>query len=302
MFNKSFLVEKIVNSLLFHKFQVLVSEGAFDIAAKKDFLMLIKALINVDGLTKEQALSLKAISYFLSAYPLVVSLKTNREFLRKEIVYSRFDLPVVTPYFFEKFLENREIPEIEAAKGKHTVPINTEVLRNRRKELGFTLEELSKLVGITKKALYEIENKRANPSLKTVKNLERVLNVNLKTPFRLRVSEPAYLKPKNEFQEKVSKEFLRIGLSNSPTYSAPFEIVGKEKFSMIIGLSHNMKKIEKEASHIKRMSFLFSSRCVFVTKKCEKKSVEDVPIILESEIPEIESVRELEKLMEERVE
>ncbi|MCS7105937.1 MAG: helix-turn-helix domain-containing protein [Candidatus Aenigmarchaeota archaeon] len=296
------MIEKIINSLLYHKFQVLVSEGAFDIAAKKDFLMLIKALINVDALTKEQALSLKAISYFLSAYPLIISLKTNREFLRKEIVYSRFNLPVITPYFFEKFLEEERIPEIEATKGKHVVAIDTEVLKNRRKELGFTLDELSKLVGITKKALYEIENKRVNPSIETVRNLEKTLKVDLKLSFKLKACGPTYLKPKDNFQEKISKEFSRIGLNNSPTYSAPFEIVGREKFSMIVGLSKNTRKIEKDAVQMKRMSFLFSSKCAFVAKKCEKKSIEDVPIILTSEIPEIESVKELEKLMEEKIE
>jgi putative transcriptional regulator len=302
MFTKSLLTRRIVNSLISHEFQVFVSEGAFDIAAKKDFLMLIKALVNVDGLTKEQALSLRAISYFLSAYPLVVSLKTNREFLRKEMIYSRFQLPVVTPFLFERFLEEK-VPRIESSKGRHTVSINAEVLRNRRKELGFTLEELSKLVGITKKALYEIENKKVNPSLETVKSLESVLKVDLKDSFNLKTpSEPTYLKPKNEFQRKISKEFLRIGLTNTPTYSTSFEIVGKERFSMIVGLSKNSKKIEREANSIRRMSFIFSSKCAFVAKECEKKAVEDVPIILESEIPEIENVKELEKLMEEKVE
>ncbi|MGC8812116.1 MAG: helix-turn-helix domain-containing protein [Candidatus Aenigmatarchaeota archaeon] len=301
MLDKSLLTKKIVDSLLSHEFQVLISEGAFDIAAKKDFLMLIKTLVNIDGLTQEQALSLKAVSYFLSAYPLVISLKTNREFLTKEVIYSRFQLPVITPYFFERFLEEK-VPEIEAAKGKHTILINTEILRNRRKELGFTLEELSKLVRITKKALYEIENKRVNPSVETVKKLESILKVDLKTSFKLKSSEPTYLRPKDEFQKRVSREFSRIGFTNTPTYSTPFEIVGKEKFSMIVGLSKNTKKIEKEATIIKNMSSIFSSRCAFVAKKCEKKAVEEVPIILESEIPEIESVKDLERLMEEKIE
>lgn len=301
MFNKSFLVKKIVDSLISHEFQVLVSEGAFDIAAKKDFLMLIKALVNIDGLTKEQALSLKAISYFISAYPLVISFKTNRELLRKEIIYSRFRLPVVTPYFFERFLEEK-VPEIEATKGKHIVPIDAQLLKKRRKELGFTLEELSKLVGITKKALYEIENKRVNPSFETVKSLESMLRIDLKNSFKLKSSEPTYLKPKDEFQKKVSREFLRIGFNNTPTYSTPFEIVGKEKFSMIVGLSKNTRKIEREVTSIKNMSLIFSSKCTFVAKECEKEAIEDVPIILESEIPEIENMKELEKLMEEKTE
>ncbi|MEM7825289.1 MAG: helix-turn-helix domain-containing protein [Candidatus Aenigmatarchaeota archaeon] len=295
------MVKRIVNSLLSHEFQILISEGAFDIAAKRDFLMLIKALINIDALTKEQALSLKAVSYFVSAYPLVVSLKTNREFLRKEMVYSRFQIPVVTPYFFERFLEE-EVPEVEAAKGKHTIPINAEMLKIRRKELGFTLEELSKLVGITKKALYEIENKRVNPSSKTVKKLESLLKVDLKTSFNLKSSGPTYLKPKDEFQRKISKEFLRMGFNNTPTYSTPFEIIGKEKFSMVVGLSKNSKKIEREAANIKNISFIFSSKCAFVAKKCDRESVEEVPIILESEIHQIKNVKELEELIKEKAE
>jgi len=300
MFNKSFLVDKIVNSLLANSFEVFLSSGCFDVAAKREFLMLIKGLVNVDGLNEEQALSLRAISHFVSAYPMIVSLKTSRNLLDDGTIYSRFQMPVVTPKMFNDIIEE-EAMSVQSAKGRHTVAVNVELMRGKRKKLGFTLEELSNIVGISKKALYEIENYRVNPTEKTVKKLERILNEDLRISYELRVAKPAYLKPKNNFQGKVSQEFYRIGLDNSPVYSAPFEIVGREKFSLITSLLENTTKIKKEAVEVKRLSSVFSSQAVFVARKSEEQSVEGLPVLLESELPEIDSAKELSKIIKEKV-
>jgi len=300
MFNKSFLVNKIVNSLLSNKFEVFLTHGCFDIAAKKNHLMLIKSLINVDGLNQEQAMSLRAISYFLSAYPLVVSVKTNRSFLENEIIYSRFQLPVMTPELLSRILEEELVPAIESSRGKHTVGIDFNGLREKRKQMNLTLEGMAEKIGISKKALYEIENNRVNPTNETVKKLETVLKVDLKNSYQLKTAEKTYLNPKDDFQNKVSKELSRIGVDNSSVYSAPFEIVGKEKFSLITNLSKNCVEIKKEATVVKRLSSIFSSRAVFIVKKSKEQSVEGVPIVLESELPEIETSKELGKILEEK--
>ena len=299
MFNKSFLVDKIVNSLLTNDFEVFLSSGCFDIAAKRESLMLIKGLVNVDGLNEEQALSLRAVSHFLSAYPLVVSLKTSRNLLEDKMIYSRFELPVVTPKMFEDIVEEEAMP-IQSAKGRHTVAVNVETVKEKRKKLGFTLEELSNIVGISKKALYEIENYRVNPSEETVKKLERVLNEDLRVAYELKSAKPTYLKPQNKLQSKVSQEFYRIGIDNSPITSAPFEIVGKEKFTLITRLPEDVAKINREAMGVKKISSMFSSYAAFVVKKTKEKSVEGVPVLLESELPEIDSAKELSKLIEEK--
>lgn len=301
MFNKTFLINKIVNSLLSNKYQVLVSQGAFDIAAKREELMLVKSMLNADSLNEEQALSLRSISYFLSAHPVVVSVKTNRIFLDDEIVYSRFKLPLVTPTLFENLLGQDEVITMNSSKGKHTLDIDADALRERRKQFGFTLEELAKLIGISKKALYEIEKKRVNPSEDTVRKLETRLKVELAKPFELpSVNQPTYLKPKNEFQHKVSDEIKRIGIDNSSVYSAPFEIVGKEKFSIITTLSKNSTKIKKEAGMVKKISRMFLTKAMFVAKSSKEKNIQGVPVLLESQLPKIESTKELSEIIEDR--
>jgi len=166
-----------------------------------------------------------------------------------------------------------------------------------------SLGKLSKKVGISKKALYEIEKGRVEPMKETVERLEEVLGVNLKKPYELQVpQEKEYLKTEDAFQRKVSKEFRRIGIDNSPVKSAPFEIIGKEKISLITALSYNTEKAKKVAAKVKNLSSIFSSKSVFVLKKSEERVINGIPIILESELPELETPKELRKLMEEKKE
>lgn len=302
MFDKSFLLNKVINSLQKNEFEVFITHGCFDIAAKREYLLLIKALLNVDALSEDQALSLRAISHFISAYPFVISIKNNRGLLDNETIYSRFELPVLTPQLFDEILTEEEVAAVQSAKGRHTVEINAFKLKERRKELNYTLEELSHLANITKKALYEIENKRVNPQKETVKTLERILGIKLRLPYEFKAIPAAYLRPKNEFQAKVSKELARMGIDNSSVYSTSFEIVGRERFSLITRLSQNTAKIKRDARVIRKLSNMFSSFAIFVAKKSQEQAIEDVPVVLESELPYIESSKELSKVIAEKVE
>ena len=309
MFNKSFLVKRIVNSLLKRDYEVLLTHGCFDIAAKhvsrrrqlnrSRQLMLIKALVNIDSLNQQHAMSLRAVSYFMSAYPFVVSMKNNREFLNDKMVYSRFSLPVVTPNLFESILED-EAYAYESAKGRHTVVINTKALREKRIEMQFTLEELARLVGVSKKALYEIESNRVNPTERTAKRLENTLNIKLRSVYTPKIAEETRLKPANAFQSRVSKELNRIGIDNSPLQASTVEIVGKEEFSVLTALSKNGVKIKREAETVKKLSSIFSSHAFFVAKKAKEQEVEGVSVLLEDELLEVESAKELRKLIEEK--
>lgn len=293
------MINRIVNFLIKRNYRTFVCDGCFDIAARNDLLLLIKVLINVDGLDQEQAKSLKAISYFLSAFPFVVSMKNNREFLNERIVYSRFEIPVMTPKAFEEFIEG-EIFCLNSAKGRHTIEIDNIKLRKKRKELNLTLEQFSKLIGITKKALYEIEKKRVNPTLKTVEKIEMLVNENIRKPYKLREVSPIHLKARNGFEKTVSEELYRIGFDNTPVYSAPFRIVGKEKFSLIANLLKNMHGIKREVYKFRTLSSMFSSKFIFFAKEFEEKNIEGVPVISEPELFEIESAKEFSKLIQEK--
>jgi len=178
--------------------------------------------------------------------------------------------------------------------------IDTDLLRNKRKEMGFTLESLAEKIGVSKKAVYEIENSRVRPTMDTVGKLEEILSTDIKKPYRVREAPPTYLKPKNELQNNVSREFTRMGIENSPIYSSPFENVGKDKFSIITSISQNVDKLKKRAINIRNISDFFSSKAVVVAKKSRQESVHGVPIVLESDLPEIHTSKDLKKVIEEK--
>jgi len=295
------LVGKVVNSLQKGGYEVLQNEGNFDIVAKRDKqILLIKVLMNIDALKEDQAMSLRAVAYFMGCQAVVTATKNNRETLDDDVVYSRFDLPVMTPKLLESLTLQENLSAVQSAKGRHTMEINVDVLRNRRKELGLTLEELASKIGVSKKAVYEIENQRVNPTMDTVEKLRKVLTVDIEKPYKIKETPITYLKPRGEFQERVSREFTRMGIDNTSVYSPQFENVGKEKFSIITSLSQNMEKIKRQAMTLRKLSGVFSSKAVFVTRKSPQESVHGVPVVLESELPEIESSKDLKKRIEEK--
>jgi len=301
MLSKAVLVDRIVNSLLKRGFEVFLTRGCFDIATKRDKLILIKCLTNIDGLNQEHAKSLRSISYFLSAHPFVISVRNNRNFLANDMIYSRFELPVVTLEMFERVIEE-EAYKTMSAKGRHAVEIDELALRTKRNELNFTLDELSKLVGISKKAMYEIENKRTNPTEHTATKLERTLKIKLRKIYQPQPAEKSEVQPANALQRIVNKELDRMGVENTSVRHAPFEIVGRGKYTFMTGLSKNTRKMKRIAGPVKKISTLVESSAFFVSKKSREKTVEGLPILLEQDLSEIESEKELKKLIEEYAE
>ena len=287
----------VARTLVRNNYEISFSRGCFDIAARREEIFLLKVLVNIDAFKEDQALSLKVISHFVSAFPLIISLKNNREKLKDETIYSRFGLFVLTPKTFEKIVKE-EIKPFYSRKGRMVSKIDIEKMRRKREELNLSFSKLSKLTGISKKALYEIEKGKVNPTVQSVIKLENVLKTNLRLPFQTQPIEKIVLKPKQKFQKFVSKEFSRIGIENSAVYSAPFDLIGKERITIITKLSKNSKKLKKEAKIVKKVSSITSSKPIFVAKICKEKCINGIPVLKEDELSKLNSSEELIRIIE----
>jgi putative transcriptional regulator len=294
------MTDGIVSSLIRKDFDVLVTRGCFDIAAKREGIVLVKSLTNIDGLSQEQAMSLAKISHYVSAHPYVISVRTNRTILSDNMVYERFDLPVLTPKTFESVL-GEDAYLNRAAKGRHTVEVNAALVRERRQEMRFTLDELAVLVGISKKAMYEIESRRTNPTEKTARKLEVTLRAKIRTLYGpSKVSAPIpeakfKIESKDPLQHSVNKELVRMGIDNSPVSHAPFEIVGKDRKPILTGISETQESVGKIASQVCKISKIFGSMAFMVARQKTERKVNGLPIFLEKELEEISSAKELEE-------
>jgi len=290
---KTKLLNKVLKILNLNGFQTLFLGRCFDIIGKNGKTLLIKVLVNIDGLTKDDARNMKIVSQFFSAYSLTVSVKSNRGLLSENIIYSRFGIPVMTLRCFETIIKNEWLPSITAIKGKHVVEIDTELLRREREKMNLSLELLSKKVNISKKCLYEIENNRVNPTEETVKKLEEFFGIQLKKPYELKsvmVSET--ITPKTPFERKVCSKFRELKIDHSCLISLPFEIIGKKRKPLLAGLSEDERRLETRARIFNELSSFVGTTSVFIIKRSKRKNIGGVPVILESEISEMKSYKD----------
>ncbi len=298
---KEELVDQITDTLDQHGFETLQYEGCFDILGKKHKLLVIKALTNADSLSGEMAANIKIISHFLSAYALTVCLRNNHNDLSQNIIYSRFGIPAIRPELFEKLLSSEHIPSISALKGKHTVSINAELLRRERLKNKLSLESLGKIIGTSKKSLYEIEKERVNPVLETVQKLEKILGVSLILPYKLETPKIDHqIKPKTELQKKISLKFDELEINNSCLTSTLFQIIGKRTETMIIGVSDNEKDFIDRSEIMSNIASFTKTESLFITKKSENENINGIPVLLGSEILEASNFKDLKQMINEK--
>lgn len=282
-------------------YENLLYRGCFDILAKNDRFFAIKTLKNVDALSKETAANLKIFSHFFSASALMVSIRSNHNKLQENVIYSRFDIPTVTPELFESLVENGWLPSIFSIKGKHTVTIDGGLLRKVRTESGLSLESLSDKISVSKKSLYEIENERVKPKLETVQKLEDFFDVGLIKPYEI---EPARvienIKPKTYLQRKISEKFNEFKIDHSCMTSSTFEMVGRKKKPILTSMTEDDVNFELKTEKLSQLLSFTDTLGFFILKRTQQENIHGIPVLINSEIDDLESYRDFHRLIRER--
>lgn len=101
---------------------------SFDfIARRDDTLFIIKVLNNIDSLNQEVAKELMSIAKFLEGIPIVIGQKTCSSRLEKDVIYFRYNVPIIT---YETLVDvlHGIVPFICAARGGFSVNIDGNIL------------------------------------------------------------------------------------------------------------------------------------------------------------------------------
>ena len=298
---KDHLLKEVLEILDLNEFRSLAFRGCFDVLTKKDDTLMIKVLTNIDSFSREHANNLKIMSDFLLSKSLTISVRSNRGALSDNVIYSRFGIPIMTIDSFRNIITNDWLPSVFAIKGKHVVHIDVNLLRNSREKMGLSLEELGKKVDISKKSLYEIENKRVNPTEEAVDKLEEFFDIKLSKNYEIEVARDYdEIYPKTNFQKKIHSEFSRLKINSSCLSCSPFDIVGKKKETFLTGLSENEGNLEQRSKILNDISSLVDTLSVFISKNSKVENVDGVPVISKSEIDELDSYRDFTCLIKER--
>jgi putative transcriptional regulator len=258
--------------------------GCFDIAAKREVLLFLKVLLNVDSFQKEQAKNLKVISNNLDGYPMLIGVQTNREKLKTGIVYERFEMPTLSLQTFEELICNNIFPSIYRDRGGLYVEIDSEVLKDARKGKSLTQRELAEAVGINKKAIYEHEKKQLRMLLDIAEKLEQILNEKIIKPAGVFKRYDEHGSPKDFLEKNVGKDLEKLGFSTDFVKQSPLDVFAKEKALIVSDIEVDKRKMNRRATDLKDFINMVKKPALLITDKSKKDELLGIPLIERKEL------------------
>jgi len=299
---KDKLIDRAVGLLQDLGFQVSDSRGTrscFDIIAKeRDNLFLIKVLINVEGLTHENAKELKNLANLISATPLVIGDHMKSTKLNEGVIYERHDVCVMGIVTLEYVLKNTS-PAIYSIRGGYCVNVDSAHLVNIRKKNNLTQKELATELGISKQSIYRYEQ-FGRMSLEIAEKLIDMFKDDFIVPTKIFSSKEYYeedipQKHISELKKRVLSELQDIGFKTSLT-NAPFDVIAKDKERVFTVVSNDWHRIERKINVSENISEIIGGYSVGIS---ERKLESDVKVLTPDELMEIKSTKELIRLLRE---
>ncbi len=248
--------------------------------------LIIKAVHNIDSVTRKEAVDLFRLSQFIGAEPLVVGEKSKESRLKRGVSYYRFSIRCISPEMLADITAN-PTPLLASKSVGLKVRIDGTRLRKLRKMSGAGISELARAVKISSSTLYKHEHETSYAAAVTVSKLERVLGESIKAEgSQLYKRVPLH----SGRLEKTGLRALRLN-------SAPFDIVAKNRNYFEISLDANSRTMAKRAAFFSEIRERFENNYPFFISSMKKSKVLGVPVIGKKDMAAIESEDELLNLV-----
>jgi len=285
------------------------SRASFDMIARRDdLLVIVRAVRNIDSLSKDICNELKIIGHHLHASVIVVGEKSTSAPLETGVVYTRYEIPVVnTETFGELFLYGVN-PISHSSHGGFYVSMDGGLLKSMRIEQKIPLSMLAEKAGVSKRAIQMYEG-GMDVSIDAAFRLEEFLGVSLiqSTDILSHIFDDLcyhfvdYSRCDN-FEKDVLKALEQMGTHVVPIYRCPFNALTGEQDSIIItGITQMDPTIRRRIEIVSKISRISERRSMFVVDELKsKKSVGGTPLVGRKEIDELDEPEDIDRLIEDR--
>ncbi|RAP49546.1 MAG: transcriptional regulator [Methanosphaera sp. SHI613] len=337
LINRETILQEINNLLVNFGFKTsnIYERSCFDILArKKDILIILKILVNIDSLTTQQAEELSKISGTFLASPIIIGLKSKHSYLEDDVVYERHEIPAVSPQTLYDIIANDMHPEILSKRGGFYVKINGGLLKKLREEKNLSLKELADLTHVSRETIYKYEQQNSQAYPETALLLEEILNKPITLSINILESEHNHTLD-TKIQEPI--ELINLGYEVNSSTKTPFDAIStrtddsKEVLKLKKELSEKIEELEqikrklnektkknellitnlernrnintltKIAEKTNDISSITGHKALFVLKhEHEQKSINNIPVIYTWELENMEKNKDLQKLIKER--
>ncbi len=280
----------------------------FDFVARRDNLLLIvKALQNVDALNKGTAEELRNIARSLRGSPVVIGERTGTGALEAGVIYSRFDIPILSRRTFLDFFEEGVPPFIYSAPGGLYVRLDTEALRTVREQGQLSLGTLAEIAGVSRRTI-QMYLEGMSASIDVAARLEAFLKQPLVVPmdpFTFITSEEqvAPMRAQLEaFERELFQRLERLGYSVLPTVRSPFDGLARhDDRTYLAGVESADSQREKKAMIVSNIGRVVEKDAVmFVEHRTLRLSIQGLPVIAREELRKAKDRDVVEDLINER--
>jgi putative transcriptional regulator len=286
---KKSLLEEIGIMLLRKGFTVKsLTRTCFDLIGRKGSqVLLIKVLEDANSISEDYAQSMKNLSSYIDASPIIVAEKAGPP-LEDGVVYSRFGVYTFNYATFQNCLEN-SFPIIISTKAGFAASIIGSQLRDVREERGYSLGAVSRRVGVSKRMVSKYESNDAAVSLRSAVALNKLLGSSI---FR-KVNVFAVAKETaNANPSVIARKYDALGFKAADTRKVPFDVVAKMEKELI--LTDVSGKGEKPSIQLESMKQLLGADALVIYDKgFDLNNRKKLPFIQKRDFLSMKSAKEL---------
>ncbi|MBI4452615.1 helix-turn-helix domain-containing protein [Candidatus Woesearchaeota archaeon] len=285
---KQNLLDK-VNIFLLKKGFVIknLTRACFDILARRnEQILLIKVLEDANSISKEYTEEMLSVSAYISASPIIIADKAGDN-LEENVVYTRFGIYTLNLLTFVNCISNK-FPFIKRSQAGLTAAVSGKKLKERREELGYSLNALSKKIGVTSRMMTKYENENSEITLNKARKLYGIFGHHVFAQVDVFSKNKI---PDSKSESVVSRKYIELGFDATETRKTPFDIIAKKGKELI--LTEVSDKVNPQLQPLSKL--LDADNLVIFRKKKPK----NVPSMTKKEFMEFAEANELVKFLKE---
>jgi len=259
-----------------------------------------KAVEDVDKVSEGLSIELRKVASALSASPLLIASRRGGEDFEEGVAYEKQGVWAIAPATLSEAVRG-EGPIVYSKLGRFYVKIHGGRLREIRERMGLSMGDLARLVGVTRKAIYEYERGSMDAALDVALKMEEVLQDALALPID--VFSPLPAPPPEEGDEvdplerEIISKFRKLGFEAFHFKKAPFNIIARSKRNrFLIKVAERLdRRAEKELRVMRSMADVSESLGLTIVK--EEASAGEEGLLPYDEFKRVRSEPELVKII-----
>jgi len=276
------------------------TRSCFDILTKRQRILLIKVLSNIEGFSRINSIELGNIAELIDAIPLVIGERMKSARLSSGVIYARYCIHAISPETLENII-NDQMPFIYSVRGNYCVKIDSELLNRLRRSLGLTQEELAAELGVSKQSIHRYENS-GRISVEIAERLMDLLQEEIRIPGSIvdeeiqPMADEILERNLTSLKRTVLKEFRDIGLTSQAT-NAPFDIFALEtshEDRILSIVSDDGRRIGMKVRMLTEASDIIGGYKVCISNRRQDA---DILIMKPKELAEVKDAEELIQIL-----